>query len=313
MPPLPTYSLAIRTRATANIPSASSTIRLFTTTAARAQNRIPPESPLFINVPNPPQDQSVEARRDLKPVKGYIPVPRKIFSHRDSHLKPTTEWLDKASPAPTSAKALQEPRSELQAWKRKMAASRRANIRHGVTHLWDRKQRLDARRLAQRSAKLAANRAAAMAPEREDERLTRGFVNPGTLRTAVERDPQRFERQLASLARTSAIESTKSEARRDAIQGLYMSARSFIVDEADLEARVEKVFAPNYYIGSQASGRRVTNVWDMHGPPMAVKDMLNEISRSSSNVLKSAESEQDKTLKRQKRVAEELTGGKMDD
>jgi hypothetical protein len=265
-------------------------------------------------VPNPPQDQSIEAKRDLKRVRGFVPVPRRIFAHRDSHQKPTNSWLDQTAPEPSNAKSKDAPASEVQAWRRKMATSRRQNIRSGVRDLWARKQRSDSQRLATRSAKLAANKAAAMAPEREDERLTRSSINAGTLQTAVGPDPHRFERALASAARTAAIAASKSERRRDAIQTLYMNARSFIVNEAELEAAVNEEFAEDHFskMGQSGAGYQVTNIWDAQNEPMSVADMLKDLQRSNDTLVSDLTSDKTRTVRRQKLVAEELTGGKMD-
>ncbi|KAI0149642.1 hypothetical protein F4776DRAFT_602577 [Hypoxylon sp. NC0597] len=289
---------------------------LFSSSARRPspQQQIPPESPLFINVPNPPQDQSIEALRELKPVKGHLPIPRRVFKQRDGHLKPQDEWLTRSAPTPSSEKSQQPPRSDIQAWKRRMAASRRENMREGVRALYSRKLSFDKRRLERQTARLAANRAAMLAPEREDERLTRASINAGTLQTAVLPDPDRIERALESRQRTEFLSAQKSEARRDAIQELYMKARSFIVSEKELEAEVDRLFAPDYWKkqGVSASGFAVSNIWDLDGKPPTVADMLNDVSRTSSGFMKNAESEKSRTLKRQKEVAEELTGGKLD-
>ncbi|KAI1137378.1 hypothetical protein F5Y05DRAFT_389170 [Hypoxylon sp. FL0543] len=289
---------------------------LFSSSAAKSspQQQIPPESPLFINVPNPPQDQSIEALRELKPVKGHLPLPRRVFRQRDGHLKPQDEWLTRSAPQPSSEKSQQPPRSDVHAWKRKMAASRRENMREGVRALYSRKQLFDRRRLERQTARLAANRAAAFAPEREEDRLTRASVNLGTLQTAVLPDPERLERALKSRERTEFLSAQKSETRKDAIQELYMKARSFIVDEKELEAEVDRLFAPDYWkkMGVSPSGFEMTNIWDMEGRPMTVADMLSDVARTSSKVVTNFQSEKTRTLKRQKEVAEELTGGKLD-
>ncbi|KAI1291562.1 hypothetical protein F5Y03DRAFT_31884 [Xylaria venustula] len=312
----PRAALLPRSISTAASPqtTAPALARLFTSTPSVQLQQIPPESPLFINVPNPPQDQSIEAKRELKRHRGFVPVPRRIFAHRDSHQKPTDDWLDRSAPSPTNARSQAEPASELQAWKRRMAASRRENIKSGVRDLWARKQRLDAKRLATRTRKLAENKAAAMAPEREDERLTRGSINAGTLQPAVQPDPERFERALASAARTAAIGAVKSEARRDAIQALYMNARSFIVSEAELEDAVNTHFADDHFekLGASSAGYRIQNIWDAESEPLSVASMLKELQRNNNTLLADLTSEKTRTDRRQKRVAEELTGGKMD-
>ncbi|KAI1361829.1 hypothetical protein F5Y08DRAFT_313726 [Xylaria arbuscula] len=315
---LPRATLVPRTIATKPLPAGpipTTLTRLFSSTPRpQAQQQIPPESPLFINVPNPPQDQSIEAKREQKPVKGFIPVPRRIFAHRDSHQKPTDAWLSQSAPEPTNAKSQMEPASQQQAWKRKMAASRRDNMRSGVRDLWSRKQRLDAKRLANRTQKLAANKAAMLAPEREDERLTRGSINPGTLVTAVALDPERYERALASRERTARIAADKSEVRRDAIQTLYMNARSFIVSESELEAAVASEFADGHFdrLGISRHGYRIQNIWDSENEPISVASMLRELQRSNDTLVADMTSEKTRTDRRQKRVAEELAGGKMD-
>ncbi|KAI0799051.1 hypothetical protein GGR55DRAFT_671103 [Xylaria sp. FL0064] len=302
---------------TASSPSTSPALtRLFTSTPRTLSQHqvIPPESPLFINVPNPPQDQSVEAKRELKRARGFIPVPRRIFAHRDSHEKPTDHWLSRSAPEPTNARSQAPPASEVQAWKRKMAANRRENMRSGVRDLWARKQRLDAKRLATRTSRLAANKAAALAPEREDERLTRGSVNAGTLQTAVLPDPHRFEHARASAARTASLMADKSEARRDAIQALYMNARSFIVSEAELEAAVTSEFADDHFerLGMSGAGYRVQNIWDAESAPISISSMLRDLQRSNDGLMLDMTSEKTRADRRQKQVAEELTGGKMD-
>ncbi|KAI1770795.1 hypothetical protein F4818DRAFT_253580 [Hypoxylon cercidicola] len=314
MPPLlPRPALVPRA---ASLPAISRALFFSSTAAAGSpqHQQIPPESPLFINVPNPPQDQSVEALRELKPVKGHLPVPRQVFKQRDGHLKPRDEWLARSAPAPSSERSRQPPRSDVQAWKRQMAASRRENMREGVRALYSRKQHFDARRLERQTAKLAANRAAATAPEREDERLTRASINAQTLQTAVLPDPERLTRALASRERTELLSAQKSEARRDAIQELYMKARSFIVSEGELEAEVERQFAPGYWkgMGLSAAGYDIQNIWDLDGRPLTVADMLTDVTRTSNALLKNVETEKIRTLKRQKEVAEELTGGKLD-
>ncbi|KAI0179032.1 hypothetical protein GGR52DRAFT_534565 [Hypoxylon sp. FL1284] len=187
-------------------------------------------------------------------------------------------------------------------------------MREGVRTLYARKQRADRVRQARRAAALAANRAAAVAPEREDDRLTRASVNAETLRVAVRPDPDRLGRALESRRRTDLLAAQRSEVRRDAIQELYMKARSFIVSERDLEAEVERQFAPDYWkdMGSSAIGYEIQNVWDQSGRPRTVADMLMDVTRNSTSVIKNVESEKTRTLKRQKEVTEELTGGKLE-
>ncbi|KXJ89548.1 hypothetical protein Micbo1qcDRAFT_165649 [Microdochium bolleyi] len=286
----------------------------FSTSANACASRIPPESPRYINVPNPPQDQSIEARRELSPVRGHLPVPRKVFRWKSGDYEPTQDVLDSLAAEPTSESSKQPPRSDKQAWKRSMALKRRENVRAGIQDLWERKVVSDKKVAESRALKVAQHRRAASAPESEGDRLTRASIDPETLKTAVAPDPLRFERALASKAKSDALEQARSERRIDAVQELYMNARSFIVTEKELEELVEKEFAPDYFssMGMSNSGRPMYNVWDLQGKPKTMTDMMKEVSRSTSDLLQSTTADATRTLKRQKLVAEQLTGGKMD-
>ncbi|KAJ1324433.1 hypothetical protein MN608_10497 [Microdochium nivale] len=286
----------------------------FSTSANACAARIPPESPRYINVPNPPQDQSIEARRELQQVRGHLPVPRKVFRWKTGDYEPTQDVLDSLAAEPTSERSRQPPRSDKQAWKRSMASQRRENVRAGVQDLWERKVVSEQTIAESRARKVAQHRRAASAPERVGDRLTRASVDPETLKTAVAPDPLRFERALASKERSEALEQKRSERRIDAVQELYMNARSFIVTEKELEDLVEKEFAPDYFssMGMSNSGRPMYNVWDLQGKPKAMADMMSEVSRSTSDLLQSVTQDSTRTLKRQKLVAEQLTGGRID-
>ncbi|KAI0160618.1 hypothetical protein GGR57DRAFT_388689 [Xylariaceae sp. FL1272] len=303
---------ATRIAASTTVPSLT---RLFTTSLHLSQASIPPESPLFINVPNPPQDQSIEARRDLKPIRGFIPPPRQIFRAKNSSKKPTPAYLRQSAPEPSNARSQIPPASELQAWKRRMAASRRSNIRAGIKGLYARKTARDTHLSSVRRAKLAHHHRLATAPEPEDERLTRSHINTGTLNTAVALDPQRFENALASRDRTTQLSNHLSSLRRDAIQTLYMNARSFILSESDLEAVISREFADDAFsrYGPVSSYHRVENIWDALGEPTSPQTMLRDLERKSGNVILDRTSESARTLKRQKQIAEALTGGGLED
>ncbi|KAF3348558.1 hypothetical protein VdG2_03440 [Verticillium dahliae VDG2] len=85
-----------------------------------------------------------------------------------------------------------------------------------------------------------------------------------------------------------------------------MRAGDFIVDEDHLAAEVDKLFGDDYF-KKQASSTSTDadNAWDVWGAPptlqhlghLATKDATEHTSR---------------TAKRQKSIAEELTGGQMD-
>ncbi|KAK8016700.1 hypothetical protein PG993_014889 [Apiospora rasikravindrae] len=307
---------------TASKSSSNTTTSSFLLTTARpfssttpnpAAQRIPPESPLYINVPTPPLSQAVEdQRRSPLSYKGHLPVPRQIFKQRKGELPKTSpEWIQKSAPQPTSAKALAPTSSEGEAWKRRMAAGRRRNMEEGITALWTRTQRTTASRKERARRHDMENRAAMNAPPHESDRLTAPTVPASVLATQVPQDPLRFDHALEAADRTKSIVEAKSQARRDALQQLYMAARNFIVTESDLEKAVEKQFRPDYFPDRTSAGMPAASIWDIEGAPRTVTQMMGEVMGTSNRVVKSDSA--NRTLQRHRKIAEELTGGAMDD
>ncbi|KAH8682663.1 hypothetical protein BX600DRAFT_430529 [Xylariales sp. PMI_506] len=294
----------------------SSLTRAFSATSFASSNRIPPESPAFINVPAPPLSQSVE---DQKPArfsqKGHLPIPRRVLKRRTGELsKIDPEFLTKSAPVPTSERSQRAPGSEKEAWRRHMADLRRRNLEEGIQDLWTRKQKVDTEVSQRFQAKVRQHRRARNAPQRDDERFTDTTIPANIMQTVVPLDPARFERALESRARTEGIHVAKSQARKDSLQQLYMAAREFIVDEKDLLAAVEAEFDPNRFAdGGSGSGVVAENAWDLYGKPTTVKAMVSEVMRTDHRAVFSMQDESNRTAKRQQRVAEELTGGPMDD
>ena len=140
-----------------------------------------------------------------------------------------------------------------------------------------------------------------------DERLTNPTITAATkaLQTTLP-DPNRAQRVADSAARVLAIEKEKAEARRDALHTLYMNARTFITTEAQLDAKVEEIFVKDPH------GKRMSsNIWDINVPP-TVQSMLSSVGDTNKNAILYGSGPAATTLKRMKRIAEELTGGKMD-
>ncbi|KUI58711.1 hypothetical protein VP1G_05944 [Cytospora mali] len=299
---------------TSSIPSTTSsistTLRTFATTAPRLEVDIPPESPRFINLPDPPQS----SERKLPPVKGVLPVPREIFHRRNngSH-KVQPGFVDQTVPKSKAELAGEEPRSEKAAWKRLMAESRRQALGAGISTLWERKQTREARAKDRAEKHRLRNLMAANAPERLDDVYTRGTVTQHTLKTKVIRDPLYKERQLESQARTAALQQARSETRKDALQRLYVEAGNFIVSEDELSKKVEEIFTADYFktYGKQFAIHDAENVWDAHGPPITVKSMFASMKGTSTVAIDYYKSEADETTLRQRTVAGELTGGAM--
>lgn len=290
-------------------PPSTHALRTFSTTLPRHDVDIPPESPRFINLPELPQ--SSEDKRP--PVKGILPVPREIFHRRNngSH-KIQADFVEHTAPRSRAEAAGEAPRSDRDAWKRALAESRRRALAAGIDKLWARKNTREGRAKQRAESHRQRNLAAANAPEGLDDVFTRGTVTRATLETKVVRDPDYKERQLESQERTAAAQRARSDARKDAIQRLYVEAGSFIVSEEQLAQRVEQIFTDGYFKGvAQWKGKSVgENIWDKHGPPTAVRGLFSNLKGTSRKAVDSYGSDGAQfTTRRQKMVAGELTGG----
>jgi len=298
---------------TAAIPSSKSTIptRCFGTTPPARSVKIPPESPRYINLDKRPQSEEVLR----PPTRGHLPVPRRIFHPTKGHCKASPEYLASTAPVGAAAAAGEPPGSENQAWRRRLADSRRAGLAEGLSGLWARELRKQQRERAASAAKARDRRRAAVAADHPEDALTTPTVRASTARdTAVPLDPLRFERAAESAARTAALARFRSEGRRDAVMELYVAARNFIVDEAELAERVEAVFAPDYFkrIGGSVTGNLdPQNMWDVYGSPPTVASMIKKAERRGGSLTEQLSDEAHKTAARQRALAEALTGGKI--
>jgi hypothetical protein len=149
-----------------------------------------------------------------------------------------------------------------------------------------------------------------MAPEALDEVLTRSTVRTSTTTdVGVVPDPLRFEVAEKAAAQHARQLARKAEARRDALAQLYVAAQSFIVDEAELEERVNTIFvADHHQMGGMDRGM---SIWDVQRAPVSVGDLRSDLMGTSTNLLDLKKRSAFKTTQRQKTVAEELTGGKL--
>lgn len=282
------------------------THRHFATSVCRPANRVPPESPRYIRLPQPPQNEEVKRER----VRGFLPVPRNIFPKHDGDRKIQPAFHQRTAPGPVQH---QKALSKEQRWKGKLARSRRENLISGIKTLWRRKEKADRERDTRAATTLKRHRHAAAAAERLDDRMTRGTVLESLLDTKVYLDPARFDRAAQSRGTVLAAENAKREARRDALMELYISASQFITSESELKSEIENVFSTDYFRKQgQATARYgAGNAWGSYGKPPSVYGMLESAKGSSSKLVDVLESEYDRSVKRQKRIAEEFTGGKM--
>ncbi|KAK0735052.1 hypothetical protein B0T26DRAFT_634897 [Lasiosphaeria miniovina] len=285
-------------------------------TAVSIQNIFPPESPKHIAVREPPQSIITK----LAPIRGHLPIPRdifekrgweeKIFVHRKRAPEIDRKYIKRATPLSLAEKAGKPPVSFEEEQHRRLAALRRKALGVGLGGLLKRKQKFDNVHEARSKKNYERNLNAANAPEQLDEVMTRSTVRASTASmTAVLPDPNRFE--VARLAREkhAALTQLKSEARRDALAQLYAAAGDFIVDEEDLERRVEEVFKETSFdIGSIEHGR---SIWDVEGPPLNATNLRKDLYGTATNSSATMAPTGDKTTGLQRKVAEELIGGKL--
>ena len=289
--------------------------RLSTSSPCKAH--IPPESPKFIEIPRPVQPSQPFPTY----VKGVLPVPRQIFprGHRPHDTdKASPRYLADVTPEPIEDKASTvssvDPRTaEFVSWKARQSEARRRNLREGLIELNNRRQRQD-RWLMARSKKSQAERNMLLdAPEREDERLT----NPSVLQSEMpERhhalpDPDRGARLARKRQNVANMEAIREENRRNALHTLYVNAGNFITTGAKLDSTIDRVFDDQSQFNNDNTGG--VNIWNL-GFPETVQQLLVKANRApGKKAMDAAEGNAGVTRERIRKVAEELTGGKMED
>lgn len=161
---------------------------------------------------------------------------------------------------------------------------------------------------------MAERNRALEAPEREDERLT----NPSVLHNAkptkhqILPDPDREARLAQKRANVAAMEAMRQDDRRDLIHTLYVNAGNFITTGKQLDSAIDRVFDnQDQFTTDQRPG---LNVWNL-GSPETVQQLLGKANKDprGQKAVDSAEGNTLITEKRMRRIAEELTGGKMQD
>lgn len=191
-----------------------------------------------------------------------------------------------------------------------MASVRRKNLREGLQALHARKLKSD-RHVSNRSLQKTKEREARLyAPQREDERLTNPTVTEAMSKlkhTAAVPDPFRKERVKQKEKKVQRKEAAREEERRTALHTLYMHARSFISTEQELNAEIEKIFVPRPFAPAYSNE---TNIWNTGSPP-TVQEMLAGLNKTEKRVTDHYSGPGGITGQRMKKIAEELTGGKM--
>jgi hypothetical protein len=288
-----------------------SSLRTFTTTIARLT--IPPEAPNFIDVPHSYQPDLVVPRKQ----KGILPVPRELFPPRQPD-KPSEKYIASATPDKLPKNVVPDSKmSDLDKYQSRMAATRKKHLREGLLELHSRKETMT-RQVAIRSEQKRTERDRLITQaERDDERLTNASVphamKPVKGLEVAEVDPQtRYKKKKKNLERQLR---EKDEERRDALHTLYMNARKFITTEEQLDAEIEKAFPKGSNPEFATDTKLGDNIWNL-GAPATIADLLDaNVSRVRKDFTKAGLTEADHKFtvdqERMKKIAEELSGGKM--
>lgn len=282
-----------------NSRTASVQVRGFATTS---NLRVGPESPHFIDVPKILQPSNPTKHS----VKGTLPVPRELFPSRRTD-KPRKAYLDAVTPSPLTERKV-NPKSndpEKQAFKLKMANLRRENLRDGLRSLYKRKRTAEKTMFTRSLEKQERRERVLHQPEPEDERLTRPSVVQAmqSQKHSILSDPNREARLALSQARLEAKQAQKSDQQQEDIHSLYMNARTFITNEEQLAAEIDRVFPDGVNEAWSNDHQPGENIWNLGLPPnvqnIAYESQKNETARW------------DLIQQRVKKLGEQITGGKM--
>lgn len=198
-----------------------------------------------------------------------------------------------------------------------MAETRKKHLREGILELHNRKETMT-RHVAIRSEQKGKERDRLInQAERVDERLTNASVpqamKPGQ---GLQIAKTGIGARLKSRRRLrQATERKKEEERRDAVHTLYMHARHFITTEGQLDAEIEKAFPEGGNPEFATDTKLGDNIWN-RGSPATIAELLDaNVSRVRKDFTKAGLTEADHKFnidqERMKKIAEELSGGKM--
>ncbi|KAF2658583.1 hypothetical protein K491DRAFT_690099 [Lophiostoma macrostomum CBS 122681] len=290
-------------------PNSSMAVRAFTSTAPSLA--LGPESPNYIEVPKP-----LQPTFDRKPrVKGILPTPRDVFKTRSTIPKQSNQFIQRTTPDPKVKKlpGKYSQDADYRLYKQRLSDSRREAFREGVKELHQRTKATQRQEKAALNQLFADRREAAMAPRREVDILTETTISKGVRDFLADKLPSTSRSKISAAARLRFQRKMAKHAavRESRLHDLYTNAREFIVSEDLLDEAIEKAFGTDEepvtwdYKGNEVSGvsheREARSPWN--GPiPEGVGDKLQSLKGGEGVGL---------AKQRIKKVAEELTGGKM--
>lgn len=178
--------------------------------------------------------------------------------------------------------------------------------------LHNRKHLMDHDMATRSAAKQAHNQKLLYAPLRDDERFTTTSITQAMQPSAHSGlpDPDREVRVADMRRRTEAKQAAKQEDRRNMLHTLYMNARDFITTQAELDKLVDTVFDDQEQFTSAYSAGE--NIWNLGNPETVQMLMGIQNGEGGRTAVDRSEGYGPVTRKRLNRIAEELTGGKME-
>ncbi|KAF1923334.1 uncharacterized protein M421DRAFT_425864 [Didymella exigua CBS 183.55] len=267
-----------------------------------------PQSPNYIEVPKPAQPTF-----PMDPnLKGHLPIPRDITRTRSPHAdvesflrRTTKDAKDRKAPGPFSRDA------DLRLYKQRLADTRKEALKEGVKELHARKVTSEAQHLDRIQQSGEMRRKLAMAPRRDVDILTETSVSKGVRDFLADSLPA-SEKNIEARRRAYEKRQAAQEAvRQSRLHDLYTNARTFIVSEEQLDLAIEEAFGTEENpVGWDMKGNEGRRQQGNHeglspwaGPmPEGVGDKMQKL-RGGEGVGLAKE--------RVRKLAEELTGGKM--
>ena len=227
--------------------------------SSRSRLLVGPESPRYIDVPEPPQ----LPRKRLAPVKGTLPLPRDVFA-KETLDKTSEEYLAAVTKEPIATPSSRDVESPRVQYRTRMAEMRRNNLRSGLAELKERSTKTKARAVAQARANSAVRHRLLNAPEKRDEQLTGSTITQEIYDLLEKRPTLRTLPTEANFTNVSRLQQRESNERQAAIHTLYTHARDFILTEEQLDKTVEDAFGTDEdpVMWSSTSTGRASGPWD---------------------------------------------------
>jgi hypothetical protein len=238
-----------------------------------------------------------------------------VFKTRSPLPKQSPKFIKLTTPNPKVRKAPGEytQDADYRLYKQRLADSRKEAFREGVKELHQRTKATQREEKAALNQLFAERREAAMAPRREVDVLTETSISKGVRDFLEDKLASTSRSKISPAARMRFRQKmAKHAAVREArLHDLYTNAREFIVSEDQLDEAIEKAFGTDEtpvtwdLKGNEVTGgseaREARSPW--YGPiPEGVGDKLQSLKGGEGVGL---------ARQRIKKVAEELTGGKM--